>query len=327
MSGVRKLRVAPDEDGLRVDRWFKHTCPALPHSRLQKLLRTGQVRVDGKRVKAGARLHTGQEVRIPPLRDAVPEIPAIPDRKTDENRTLLDSMLLYEDADLFVFNKPAGLAVQGGSGIARHVDGLLRSLCDGACPRPRLVHRLDKDTAGVLVVARNRAAASKLARAFKTQEVSKTYWALVAGVPRPPRGKISTHLAKRGAPMAETIRVVQHGEVGAQHALSRYEVIERLGSRLSWLALMPKSGRTHQLRVHAAHMGHPIVGDHKYFNMENWSLPGGLQNRLHLHARNLVIPHPGGGLLDVTAPLPAHMVQSWNLLGFSWERRACVQRR
>jgi 23S rRNA pseudouridine955/2504/2580 synthase len=219
---------------------------------------------------------------------------------------------------VFVFNKPAGLAVQGGSGLTRHIDAMLQALADRKGQKPRLVHRLDRDTSGVLVVARTRLAASRLAASFRARSSRKIYWALVKGVPKPRQGRISTWLAKEGGPEGDRMRVARHGEDDASHAVSLYSVVETAGSKLAWLTMRPVTGRTHQLRAHAAHIGHPIIGDPKYFTAEeSWDFPGGIQNRLHLHARRIVIPHPGGeGTIDVTAPLPPHMQQSWNLLGF-----------
>ena len=178
------------------------------------------------------------------------------------------------------------------------------------------MHRLDRDTAGVLVVARTRTAAAFFGQAFKARETRKLYWALVAGVPRPPQGRVSTFLAKEEGPQGDRMRIAKHGERGADHAVTQFAVADQAGQKLSWLIMRPITGRTHQLRAHAAHIGHPIVGDPKYFNVENWELPGGIQNRLHLLARRIVIPHPDGGVLDVTAPLPPHMQQSWAVLGF-----------
>jgi 23S rRNA pseudouridine955/2504/2580 synthase len=227
-------------------------------------------------------------------------------------------MLLYEDDEVFVFNKPPGLAVQGGSGLTKHVDGMLDALTDRKGQKPRLVHRLDRETSGVLVVARTRLAASKLAASFRSRATRKIYWALVKGVPRPHQGRISTYLAREEE--SEKMRVARHGEDEASHAVSLYSVVDNAGQALAWLSMRPVTGRTHQLRAHAAHIGHPILGDPKYFTAENWDFPGGIQNRLHLHARRIVMPHPSGkGTIDVTAPLPPHMQQSWNLLGFDTE--------
>jgi 23S rRNA pseudouridine955/2504/2580 synthase len=228
---------------------------------------------------------------------------------------------LHEDDQVFVFNKPAGLAVQGGSGLTRHVDAMLEAFRDKKGQKPRLVHRLDRDTSGVLVVARTRLAASKLAASFRARSTRKIYWALVKGVPKPKQGRVSTWLARGEGEESERMRVARHGEDDASHAVSLYSVVDQAGQKLAWLSMRPVTGRTHQLRAHAAHIGHPIIGDPKYFSADqNWDFPGGMQNKLHLHARRIVMPHPGGGTIDVTAPLPPHMQQSWNLLGFDARR-------
>lgn len=319
MAGVEQIEVKSDEAGMRLDRWFKAHYPGLGFGHLQKLLRSGQVRLDGGRAKSDSRVEPGQTVRVPPL-----EI----DRKGGEGLSpgtvragadgeILQKMLLHEDDKVFVFNKPAGLAVQGGSGVTRHVDGMLEAWRSKRGEKPRLVHRLDRDTSGALVVARTRHAAMKLAEAFRGRDAQKTYWALVKGVPKKPEDKISTWLVKEPSPDGDRVRVAKHGEDGADHAVSHYRVIEQAAQTLAWLEMEPYTGRTHQLRVHAAFIGNPIIGDPKYFEADiNWDFPGGLQNRLHLHARRIVIPHPSGGKLDVTAPMPPHMRQSWNLLGF-----------
>lgn len=338
MASVSMHEVKADEAGMRLDRWFKARFPDLAFGHLQKLLRTGQVRLDGKRVKADARIEPGQRVRVPPLTPDKPEAaPRDPSARTDwldesaarpshaprtpsrvlDDGAFLRSITLYEDADMMVLNKPFGLAVQGGSGTTRHVDGMLDALRDRDGQRPRLVHRLDKDTAGCLVIAKTRLAAATLAKTFRSRAARKIYWALVVGVPRVKQGRISTYLAKgtdeRGD---QKMQVARHGDEGADHALTYYAVVETAAQKLAWLSLKPVTGRTHQLRVHAAEMGHPIIGDPKYFDVENWDLPGGLQNRLHLLARRIVIPQPRTGkLVDVTAPLPPHMQQTWNLLG------------
>lgn len=324
---------------MRLDRWFKAHYPELSFGHLQKLLRSGQVRVNGGRVKTNTRLDPGQVVRVPPLgqgglegivRESAgegegaggprPEAVARPrnllaGKMSDGD--VLRSVLLHEDDEVFVFNKPPGLAVQGGSGLTRHVDAMLEALRDRKGQKPRLVHRLDRDTSGVLVVARTRLAAQKLAEAFRHRTTRKIYWALVMGVPKPKQGRISTWLAKEGGPQGDRMKVARHSAHDASHAVSLYSVIDQAGAKLAWLSMRPVTGRTHQLRAHAAHIGHPIIGDAKYFEAEeSWDFPGGIQNKLHLHARRIVLPHPAGGTLDVTAPLPPQMQQSWNLLGF-----------
>jgi len=304
---------------MRLDRWFKAHYPGLGFGHLQKLLRSGQVRVDGGRAKADTRVEPGQMVRVPPLGVDKQGEGALTGRtiRNQDDGDVLAQMLLYEDAKVFVFNKPAGLAVQGGSGVSRHVDGMLEAWRNKKGEKPRLVHRLDRDTSGVLVVARTRLAAMKLSEAFRGRDARKTYWALVKGVPKKREDKISTWLIKEATEDGDRMRVAQHGERGADHAVSYYRVIEQAAQSLAWLEMEPHTGRTHQLRVHAAYIGCPIIGDPKYFEADtNWEFPGGIQNRLHLHARRIRIPHPDGGVIDVTAPLPPHMRQSWNLLGF-----------
>ena len=319
MAGVQTIAVERGEADMRVDRWFKAHFPDVKHGALEKLLRTGQVRVDGKRVKANARLVSGQEVRIPPLSDeAAAGRPALVVPGSKDARMLRD-MTLHEDDAVLVLNKPRGLAVQGGSGVRVHVDGLLEALRDRKGQKPRLVHRLDRDTSGALVVAKTRGAASALAKSFRSRRTRKIYWALVRGVPKPRQGRISTYIARDPAD-SERMHVAQHGDRGADHAESLYNVVDQAGSLVSWLSMSPLTGRTHQLRVHAECICHPIVGDPKYFDVLNWELPGGIQNKLHLLARRIVIPHPNGGVVDVTAPLPDHMRLSWNLMGFDPDR-------
>lgn len=320
MAGVEQIEIDADEAGMRLDRWFKTHYPGLGFGPLQKLVRTGQVRVDGGRAKTDTRLQPGQVVRVPPL--AVDHKSSGPTtmrtmRDRDDGE-VLSQMLIYEDPKVFVFNKPAGLAVQGGSGVNRHVDGMLEAWRNKKGEKPRLVHRLDRETSGVLVVARTRLAANRLAASFRARETKKIYWALVKGVPKKREGRVSTWIVREQTPDGDRMRVARHGEADADHAISTYRIVEQAGMTLSWLHLEPFTGRMHQLRVHAAHLGCPIIGDPKYFEADqNWELPGGMQKRLHLHARRIVMPHPDGGRIDVTAELPPHMQQSWNLLGFN----------
>jgi len=318
--GVQTVAVSADEAGMRLDRFLEARFPRLSFSHIQRVIRKGEVRVNGKRTLPKARLEAGQSVRIPPLRldQATPR--AARNEADQKTRAFLKSITLYEDADVLVLNKPMGLAVQGGSGTKRHVDGMLDVLRDAHGQRPRLVHRLDKDTAGCLLVAKSRFAAVALAKTFRSRSARKIYWALVAGVPKPRQGRISTYLVKEEREEDSFMRIARHGEKGASHAVTYYAVVETAGPALAWISLKPVTGRTHQLRAHMDHIGHPIIGDPKYFARENWELPGGMLDKLHLLARRIVVPHPRGGTIDATAPLPPHMHQSWNLLGLDATR-------
>ena len=315
-TAVQNVRVGGDEEGMRVDRFLEARFPGLSFSHIQRIIRKGELRVDGRRAQSKQRLAAGQTVRIPPVRmDAKPSAASGTDADA-KTRDFLASLTLYQDADVLVLNKPMGLAVQGGSGTTRHLDGMLEVLRDAKGQRPRLVHRLDKDTAGCLLVAKTRFAAAALGKTFRSRSARKIYWAMVAGVPKPRQGRVSTYLAKEEREDDSVMRIAQHGEEGASHAVTYYAVVETAARNLAWVSLKPVTGRTHQLRAHMAHIGHPIVGDAKYFSKENWELPGGIQNRLHLLARRIAVPHPRGGTIDVTAPLPLHMQQTWNVLGF-----------
>lgn len=321
------LRVTGKDAGQRLDRWFKQHFPTVTHGYLQKLLRTGQVRVDGKKAEANLRLEAGQDVRVPKVIRAAPKpkldaegrpVPAVPAiSKADAD--FIKDMVLFEDDDVLVLNKPFGLAVQGGSGTKRHLDGLLAAMADHYGDRPRLVHRLDRDTTGVLLVAKTRDAAAKLGRIFQTRSAAKTYWALVKGVPKPPQGRVEAALVKASGPDGDRVRKAEPGEqMEAMHATTHYSVIERVGHKVAWVSLKPVTGRQHQLRAHMALIGHPIVGDNKYEGDKNLPLED-IEMKLHLHARRLVIPHPRAGLpkIDVTAPLPAHMLATWEMLGLN----------
>jgi 23S rRNA pseudouridine955/2504/2580 synthase len=320
------IAVAARDDGMRLDRWFRQHFPHVTNSHLQKLLRKGAVRLDAKRVAANARVTAGAQVRIPlSVREpsAAPPRPSVtpPLGLSKADRQAVERMILFEDDDVLVLNKPQGLAVQGGSGTRRHIDGLLAGMEDRFGDRPRLVHRLDRDTTGVLLVAKSRAAAAELGETFRTRSAAKTYWALVKGVPKPPQGKIEAALVKASGPDGDHVRRAQPGEQArAMHATTHYNVIDRVGSKAAWVSLKPVTGRQHQLRAHMASIGHPICGDNKYEG--GMDLPAeNMPPRLHLHARRLVIPHPSGtGKIDVTAPLPEHMLTTWDILNLDAQK-------
>ncbi len=311
---VRQFTVAPDDDGVRLDRWFKRHLPDIGFATISRWARTGQIRVDGKRADPADRVLTGQVVRVPPGGDA-PAIKGQRERKplTPEQRDLALDMVIRTTPSAFVLNKPPGLATQGGSGTFEHVDGLLDALAQESDPRPRLVHRLDKDTSGVLLIARTPGSAAAFSKHFSGRSARKIYWALVIGVPAIEDGLIELPLGKQPGSGGEKM-MVDESEHG-QSARTRYRVIDHAGNRASWVELQPLTGRTHQLRVHMAAIGHPIVGDGKYGGPDAF-LSGTISRKMHLHARRLVIPAPGGDTIDVTADLPDHFASSLVSLGF-----------
>ena len=315
---IQTIQVTDDEADIRLDRWFRRHYPGLTHSRLERLLRLGQIRVDGGRAKASTRLAPGQHLRIPPFGDAA----VTPDSATRVvDRALLDrakDLVIYRDSEVIALNKPPGLAVQGGTKVNQHIDALLDGLVFDARERPRLVHRLDKDTSGVLLLGRSVKATAHLAASFHGKVAQKTYWALVAGVPKQRSGRIDLAVAKQRRPRVGE-RVVPD-PAGGKRAITEYDVLELASNRAAWLALRPLTGRTHQLRVHCAALGTPILGDGKYGGREAFidGVPG--TGSLKLHARTVVMPHPSGGMLEVTAGLPEPMRVTWQFFGFDAER-------
>ena len=335
MSGVETITVAEDEGDQRLDRWLKKRFPQLTQGAVEKLCRTGQLRVDGGRVKASSRLEAGMQVRVPPLPPAAPAAPRGSEAGiSPADAAMIEAAVLWQDQHIIALNKPPGLPSQGGSGQGdRHVDGLAEALRFGYKERPKLVHRLDKDTSGILLLARTDRVARRLSEAFRDRTTRKIYWAVVAGVPAPAMGTIRFGLVKApghgkgGA--GEKMLCIHPAKVnqteGAKRATTDYAVIERLGSRAAWVALVPITGRTHQLRAHMAEIGHPIVGDGKYggSGQENlgdgWGaqLGGDISRKLHLHARSIAFDHPvTGERITLTAPLPAHMAKTWATFGW-----------
>ena len=310
MTGVQMIEVAAADDGLRLDRWFRQHYPQIGHGQLQKMLRKGQVRVDGAKAEAKTRLAPGQAVRVPPMPEGPTGIAKAEAASAD--REAVRALVLYEDDEVIALNKPFGLPVQGGSKVTRHVDGMLDGLAKQG-ERPRLVHRLDKDTGGVLLLGRTRLAAKRLAEAFARHEVVKDYWALTKGVPHPLSGLIDQPIEKAGGDGAERVAA----SVSGKRALTDYQVAESAGTKAAFVALRPQTGRTHQIRVHLAALGTPIVGDGKYGGQD--AMLEGLPAKMHLFCRAMRVPRPGRAPLAVTAPLTAHMATSWALFGFEMD--------
>jgi 23S rRNA pseudouridine955/2504/2580 synthase len=306
---VETLTVGADEADIRLDRFVRRKRPGLPQVAIQRLCRTGQIRVDGRRAEASDRLAAGQSVRLPPTAPA-----ALPARPAPDARLAaeLERLILYRDDHILVLDKPAGLPTQGGPGITRHLDGQLDALRFGAEERPRLVHRLDRETSGVLVLARTASVAARLAAAFRSRDVQKTYWAVVVGRPVPVEGRIDAPLSRRAGARADRVAVAEPGDEQAARAITDYRTLDHAGRRFAWLELSPLTGRTHQLRVHCTVLGTPILGDTAYGAPE----VDGFAPGLHLLARRLVLPHPAGGFLAVEAPLPPHMAATFRALGF-----------
>jgi 23S rRNA pseudouridine955/2504/2580 synthase len=318
IPGIREFVVSSEDDGIRLDRWFKRTLPESSFNEVSRWSRTGQIRVDGKRATPGDRIAAGQSIRVPPAEIAVPGAPARPSRVkvraqlSDDETEFALGMVIHRDAYALVLNKPPGLATQGGTKTSEHVDGLLDALTFGLDNRPKLVHRLDKDTSGALLIARTPRSAAHFAKAFASRTARKVYWALVVGVPAIPDGVIELPLAKQPGTGGEKMHVDQKD---GQAAMSRYRIIERAGNTCCWVELQPYTGRTHQLRVHMAAIGHPIVGDGKYGGKDAF-LTGTISRKMHLHARRIRIDSPSGEALDITANLPSHIAESFDDLGF-----------
>ena len=315
MRSVETVEVSTDDGAPRIDRWLRRRYPHLTQGQIEKLIRTGQVRVDGARVKSSDRISPGQSVRIPPLPDPAERPP--PGMLSKKDEEFVRSLVIHRDDDVIVLNKPAGLAVQGGPKTTRHLDALLDGLKFDAEKKPKLVHRLDRDTSGVLVLARHPRAAAGLGEAFRDRDTMKVYWAIVLGSPRPKEGEIRGWMRKApGAHDADREMMVEavQADEGAVHAITQYAVLSEAAQRAAWVSLRPITGRTHQLRFHMARIGHAIAGDPKY--KCDRPAPNELERALQLHARAIRLPHPSGGQLDVKAPLPPHMRAAFDLLGF-----------
>lgn len=311
MREVRNIAVDPGEDGVRLDRWFRRRWPHVSQIQVQKLARSGQIRVDGARAKPEQRLAAGEMIRVPPLPDA----PKAGEKPSLDPRDIAyaKSLVIYEDEEVLVLNKPSGLAVQGGTKTTRHIDRLLSAWGEGL-ERPRLVHRLDRDTSGVLVLGKTPGAAAKLSGAFARRRAEKTYWALVLGTPKPSEGVMELHLVKKGVGDREMVVPADPKDPNADPAETEFVTVSRAAHRVAWMALRPYTGRTHQLRAHMLAMGHPILGDPKYKTDASAELSGSL--KLQLHARRLTIPHPSRGTLILEAPISKELKEGFNRFGF-----------
>jgi len=312
MITVRHIKIPPDDNGQRLDRWLKKNIPEISFVMAQKLIRTGQIRIDGKRTKPDARLIAGQEIRLPPMDERPEQVDGY--RLRDDDAQMIKKAVIYDDGDILAINKPAGIATQGGNKIERHIDGMVEALTGQDGIKPRLVHRLDKDTSGVLLLARSAEMARRLGKMFQGRDMKKIYWAITSPAPVEMEGEIKAPLIK-GTIGPDKDKMIVDPKNG-QKAYTNYEVIEVAGKKAAFVAFMPKTGRTHQIRVHAAHKGFPLLGDEKYGVKAAIEGPG-ITQRLHLHARSLAFTHPKTGkILKLTAPLPADLARTWDALGF-----------
>ena len=317
---VVNLTVNADEDDTRLDRWLKRKFHGLTQGQVEKACRTGEIRVDGARAKANTRVKAGQSVRVPPMTAAKGREGDEEDRPRatvkSSDADMIRSLVIYEDDQIIALNKPSGVAVQGGTGTTRHIDAMSRALVDDTAEKPRLVHRLDLDTTGVLMLAKTVGSANQLGQLFRSRELDKIYWAVTLGVPHPVAGDIRGWMIKSAGPGSdkEKMRTAEQNEKGAVHALTLYSVVQNAGRKAAWVALKPETGRTHQLRFHMAELGTAILGDHKYTC--DREVPAGLADGLHLHARALRLPNKGGPPIEIVADLPAHMKKTFEVLGF-----------
>ncbi|MEL6568677.1 MAG: RluA family pseudouridine synthase [Pseudomonadota bacterium] len=317
-SGVVLETVSDKESGTRLDRWIKRRVQ-ISQGQVEKLLRTGQVRVDGARAKANTRLEAGMEVRLPPFSPdeyrGGSDAPAKPQSLSARDAAFIRNLVLYQDDDLIALNKPAGIAVQGGTKQGRHIDGMLGALAEDDM-RPKLVHRLDRDTSGVLVLARHPRAAAELGELFRSRDMDKVYWAITIGVPNPRAGQLRSWMAKGTGPGDAKEKMVpgRQGQQGARHAITDYATISTAGQKAAWVACKPVTGRTHQIRFHLQELGTAILGDPKY--QTEREVPGGVGQGLHLHARGIIVPRERGPDIEIQAPLPPHILETFGALGF-----------
>lgn len=322
MSSVRHIKVSEDDDGQRLERWLKKYVPELPYRLSHKLIRNGQIRVDSKRAKPSTRLAAGQDVRIPPIQDKPKD--GVKRDLTEKETALIKSMVIYEDEDVIAINKPYGLATQGGTKTTHHIDAMLSALTNSKGVKPRLVHRLDKETSGVLLLARSADAARKLGAAFSSRDIKKIYFAVTAPVPTPRQGRVNAPIAKGEGGRKERMEINGDRE-DSKKAVTMYSVLETAGDNAAFVAFWPRTGRTHQIRVHAADvLNTPLLCDTKYGGQGPKDFDGmDVAKRLHLHAARIICPHPfKKGMLDISAPLPEELVKSFKSFGFNTKFKA-----
>lgn len=304
------VKITADNDGLRLDRWFKKHYPAIPNSLLRKLLRKGAIRISGKRAKPDQKLIAGQEIKIPDIDTSTIQKPKKGTEFTreDAEKHLLEN-IIYKDRNIIAINKPYGLPVQDGSKVKLSIDAMLDYLKFDSDERPKLVHRIDKDTSGALLIARNSETAKELTTAFKARIIEKKYWAIVVGSPLQKSGEITLALLEKSETGRSEKTFVD--EKNGRKAITFYKVVAKAGNRASLLELMPETGRKHQIRVHLAAIGCPILGDGKYGGRK--AFIEGLSNKMHLHARRITFRN-----ISIEAPLSGHFSETMDKLNFTY---------
>ncbi len=319
MKNLLSLTISDGTDS-RLDRWLRKQYPGLQQGALEKLLRQGKIRLDGQKVQAGTRLQNGQQLTVPSsISEIKPsELPkTISSAVSLEDLEHLEGWILWEDDDLLVLNKPHGLAVQGGSKTTRHLDGLLNALGQKNKCKYRLVHRLDRDTSGVFLVAKTAEMAAHLTEGFRKGSFKKTYWAVVVGLAQPAQGTINASLSKGTLKDREKVQVDEkHGKSAVTNYHTLKKLIRRSLPYLTCLELCPETGRTHQLRVHCAHMGFPIIGDGKYGGKQSTDIT----KKLHLHARSIIIKDRDGNVLTFMASPPSHFEETLTKYKIEWSK-------
>ncbi len=331
MSKVTFYNVSFEDQDQRLDRWLKRQFPTINQIKIEKWCRKGEIRINSGRVKPSKRLVLGEVVRVPPIENVERSVKHRVKVFSESDVDMIKQTVIYEDCHLLVLNKPAGLAVQGGSGQKdRHVDALSEVFRHDSVEKPKLVHRLDKHTSGILLLAKDRKTAEIMTKSFRSKRVRKIYWALVAGIPKTDVGtvRLSLNKTKLASGLEKMVSISATEEMNfpnSKRSITDYVVIEKVSQRATWLGLSPITGRTHQLRSHMAAIGCPIIGDTKYGTKEQansgegWGaqIGGMISRKLHLHARSITFEHPiTKQEVFFEADLPTHMAKAWNI--FNW---------